>query len=173
MDPDATKPHLVPLYLPSALAKLGISFNQIHGENEFRLRYGHACESLDALRGHLQMRAYLYKFKDRFIRGQAANTKARNSINLAQDRINVAVADYRADRQALDNLREYSTAGLSKWDEDLRQLEDGDIRDLSEGKAGESEGKRTISWIWKTGVLQDGEESSQDKQLLHDRTLPH
>lgn len=36
----------------------------------------------------------------------------------------------------------------SKWKEELLPLLPEDIRDLSEGKHGESEGRRTISWIW-------------------------
>jgi hypothetical protein len=48
-----------------------------------------------------------------------------------------------------------------------------DIRDLSEGKAGESEGKRTMSWIWHTGIAgasaqSDGESSNEN---LLDREL--
>ena len=170
-DRDVSKPHTEPLYLPSALVRLNIAFDQIHGENEFLLWYGQACEALDSLRGHLQMRAYLYKFKDRFIRGQAANTKARNAINLAQDRINVAVADYRSAQEALTSLANYAPTSLEKWSEDLRKLEDDDVRDLSEGRSGESEGRRTISWIWKTGVLNNGDETDQDKEVLVDRTF--
>ena len=46
------------------------------------------------------------------------------------------------------------------WKNELLQLKDEDICDLSEGKANrlgktQSEGRRTISWIWKTVPADD------------------
>jgi hypothetical protein len=108
-------------------------------------------ESLDSLRHYLQFCAYLYKFKDRFVRGQGANTRARNAINGVQAKIDAAAAEYRVAYGALLLL---SSQVLDfGWKNELLVLKDEDIRDLSEGKAErlgktQSEGRRTISWIW-------------------------
>jgi len=141
------QPQNIPLWLPSQIKNLGDVPKQLQ-TIEWRLRLAQAYEVLDMLRSHLQVRAYLYKFKDRFVRGQGANTRARNTINGVQVKIDAASEEYSAAYEALLSLSvlllEYS------WKEELHPLMPSDIRDLSEGKAGESEGKRTISWIWRT-----------------------
>ena len=82
------------------------------------------------------------------VRGQGANTRARNAINGVQAKIDATSEEYSVAYEALLSLSvlllEYS------WKEELHPLMPSDIRDLSEGKEGESEGKRTISWIWRT-----------------------
>ena len=43
------------------------------------------------------------------------------------------------------------------WQLSLRFLADEDIRGLSEGLMGDSEGRRTVSWIWTMhGVVDEG-----------------
>jgi hypothetical protein len=123
---------------------------------EWKLRHAQAYESLDSLRHYLQFRAYLYKFKDRFVRGQGANTRARNAINSVQAKIDAAAVEYRVAYGALLLLssRPSHDAFDFGWKNELLPLKDEDIRDLSEGKAErlgktQSEGRRTISWIWK------------------------
>jgi DNA polymerase III delta prime subunit len=156
------KPYGFPLWLPSQ-----INMHQAHIPNslqkiEWKLRYAQAHEALRELRHQLQVCAYLFKFKDRFVRGQGANTCARNAISGVQARIDSAAEEYRNSRDALQslapNLIEF------QWKEELLPLMPEDIRDLSEGKAGVSEGKRTISWIWWT-VTKSNDESS-NKSLL-------
>jgi hypothetical protein len=45
-----------------------------------------------------------------------------------------------------------------KWQLSLRFLADEDIRGLSEGLMGDSEGRRTVSWIWtRYGVVNEEE----------------
>jgi hypothetical protein len=96
--------------------------------------------------GHqLQVGAYLFKFKDRFVRGQGANTRARNAISGVQTRIDSAAEEYCNALQLLASiLLEF------RWKDELLPLLPEDIRDLSEGKHGESEGRRMIPWIWRT-----------------------
>ena len=141
------QPQNTPLWLPSQIKNLGDVPKQLQ-TIEWRLRIAQAYEALDMLRSHLQVRAYLYKFKDRFVRGQGANTRARNAINGVQAKIDATSEEYSVAYEALLSLSvlllEYS------WKEELHPLMPSDIRDLSEGKEGESEGKRTISWIWRT-----------------------
>ena len=145
------KPHLIPLWLPSQIngrVSIDISLVII----EWKLRHAQAYESLDSLQHYLQFRAYLYKFKDRFVRGQGANTRARNAINGVQAKIDAAAAEYRVAYGALLLLSESSQILDIGWKNELLLLKDEDIRDLSEGKADrlgktQSEGRRTISWI--------------------------
>ena len=153
------KPHLIPLWLPSQIngrVSIDISLVII----EWKLRHAQAYESLDSLRHYLQFRAYLYKFKDRFVRGQGANTRARNAINGVQAKIDAAAAEYRVAYGALLLLSESSQILDIGWKNELLLLKDEDIRDLSEGKADrlgktQSEGRRTISWIWKAVPADD------------------
>ena len=144
------KPHLIPLWLPSQInGRVPVDTSLVN--IEWKLRHAQAYESRDSLRHYLQVRAYLYKFKDRFVWGQGANTRARNAISGVQAKIDAAAAEYRVAYGALLLL---SSQVLDfGWKDELLLLKDEDIRDLSEGKADrlgktQSEGRRTISWIW-------------------------
>jgi hypothetical protein len=151
------KPHLISLWLHSQInGRVSVDTSLIN--IEWKLRHAQAYESLDSLRHFLQFRAYLYKFKDRFVRGQGANTRARNAINVVQGKIDAAAAEYRVAYGALLSLS--SRVFDFAWKNELLQLKDEDIRDLSEGKEDrrgktQSEGRRTISWIWKTVPAED------------------
>lgn len=151
------RPHLFPLWLPSQInGRVSVDTSLI--SIEWKLRHAQAYESLDSLRHYLQFRAYLYKFKDRFVRGQGANTRARNAINIVQAKIDAAAAEYRVAYGALILLS--SHVFDFGWKNELLPLKDEDIRDLSEGKAErlgktQSEGRRTISWIWKVVPADD------------------
>ena len=44
--------------------------------------------------------------------------------------------------------------GKVSWQTKLQPLVDADVHEISEVEGGESEGKRRLSWIWKTlGVI--------------------
>ena len=153
------KPHLIPLWLPSQINSR-VSVDVFLVSIEWKLRHAQAFESLDSLRHYLQFRAYLYKFKDRFVRGQGANTRARNAINSVQAKIDAAAAEYRVAYGALILLSSHHDVVDFGWKDELLPLKDEDIRDLSEGKAErlgktQSEGRRTISWIWKVVPADD------------------
>jgi len=132
---------------------------------ETSLRAG--TEALGELRHHLQVHAYLFKFKDRFVQGQGANTRACNAISGVQAWMDGAAEEY---RNAFDALQSLEPILLKfGWREELLPLMPEDIRDLSEGKRGESEGRRSISWIWQTGSLGSSAESidkSNDEYIL-------
>jgi hypothetical protein len=152
------KPHLIPLWLPSQInGRVSVDTSLVN--IEWKLRHAQAYESLDSLRHFLQFRAYLYKFKDRFVRGQGANTRARNAINGVQAKIDAAAAEYRVAYGAL-LLLSSQVFDIAGWKNELLVLKDEDIRDLSEAKADrlgktQSEGRRTISWIWKAVPADD------------------
>jgi len=141
------KPYEIPLWLPSQV-KGQVPVSRNLQDFEWKLCYAQAHEALRSLRHQLQVRAYLFKFKDRFVRGQGANTRARNAISGVQGRIDTAATEYRTAYEALESLS--SILLQVHWRDELLPLMPEDIRDLSEGKEGESEGRRTISWIWRT-----------------------
>lgn len=142
-----SKPQEISLCLPSQVLRQ-VEVDERLCRLEWKLRYAQAHEALGRVRQHLQVRAYLFKFKDRFVRGQGANTRARNTIESITAKVMAAAEEYRTAYNALfalgPRLSEVS------WMNELLPLRDTDIRDLSEGKTGESEGRRTISWIWKS-----------------------
>lgn len=123
---------------------------------EWELRRGQSFDALDDLRRHLLLRTHLYKFKDANIRGQRANTRASAVIGKVERNVVEAADRYRRARNALKNLHE--TLGEHHWQEVFPILEQAHVRSMSEGEAGQSEGNRTLSWIWKThGVSAAGE----------------
>ncbi|KAF8888032.1 hypothetical protein BD779DRAFT_1611372 [Infundibulicybe gibba] len=150
-------PHKIQLWLPSAIGKKA-TFSKHLAEIEWKLRIGQAYESLDALRNNLRIRSHLFKFKDRFIRGQAANTRARNSIDLIQARVDASGEEYRAARSALVSLG--GLLGKVGWQEKLPILADSDKHEISEGEFGISDGKQKLSWIWKSLEVAEGKDDS-------------
>jgi hypothetical protein len=100
---------------------------------------------------------------DRFVRGQGANTRARNAISGVQARIDAVAEEYRTAFGALESLAPISLK--NRWKEELTTLMPQDIRDLSEGKSGESGGRRTISWIWWMAGMRPSAESDDDSLL--------
>jgi hypothetical protein len=156
------QPQNVPLWLPSAIGRK-IPCNQRFYSFEWDLRVAHANEALEDLRKNLQLRSHFFKHKDRFVTGQRANTRANATISRVQRYINANVAQYCAARIALLHL----APQLSKddtWKISLPELHDGDVRHMAVGVDGESEGRRTLSWIWKNGNL------TNDNDKLHECT---
>ncbi|KAG6818228.1 hypothetical protein H0H93_006665 [Arthromyces matolae] len=149
-----SKPYTICLWLPSHIGAK-IPFDLSLARIEWKLRIAQAYEALDAVRSNLQIRSHLYKFKDRFVRGQHANTRARGALDTVQARITAAADEYRAAYSALTSLG--TLLGDSSWQQSLLPLDTSDLRELSEAEnESVSEGRRKISWIWKTlGVVGD------------------
>ena len=162
----ARKPYDIPLWLPSQI-KGQAPVNPHLQEVEWKLRHSQAYEALERLRSHLQVRAHLYSFKDRFVRGQGANTRARNTISSLQAKIDATADEYRVAYEALISL---GTVLLRfGWKDELLPLNPDDVRDISDGLPGESEGRRTMSWIWRKCPHQDSMDgnSLQDSKSLN------
>lgn len=159
------KPHELPLWLPSQI-KNQVPFDIRLAEIEWKLRIAQAHESLENVRHNLQMRAHLHRFKRQNVRGQGANTRARNAIAVVQARIDAAAKEYRVSQAALVSLA--ALLGKVGWCNILKPLEDSDIRELTEGEDGDSEGTRRISWIWKTF---NGEANIESDENLRDGEL--
>ncbi|KAG6827090.1 hypothetical protein H0H92_013247 [Tricholoma furcatifolium] len=167
-------PYTQTLWLPSKV-HVKLVFDRHLAEVEWKLRIAQACEALDALRSNLQIRSHLYKFKDCFVRGQHANTRARNSIETVQARIQAAAEEYRAAYVALESLSillgnatDLGELNLENWRLTLLPLEAGDIRELAEAdNERTSEGRRVVSWIWRSlGVLNDNNDSETLRDAL-------
>jgi len=137
----------IPLFLPSQINGRALCprpFNMI----KFRLREGQAHDALNDLRQGLRLRAYMLKFKDRFLRGQGANTRARNCLKALDTKLNAAATRYRVAYHALSTLG--PLLGQVGWKGQLRPLADDDICALSIGyDLCPGEGRRRVSWIWR------------------------
>ncbi|EIW79870.1 hypothetical protein CONPUDRAFT_57971, partial [Coniophora puteana RWD-64-598 SS2] len=124
---------------------------------EFELRVGQAYDALAGLRRTLQLRSYLYKYKDRFIRGQGLNTKAQDTIEKTQDRLKALQGTYTIAYGALTAL--LLRLPEKKMPADLKILEDSDVRAMVDHMSTQSEGRRRMTWIWRSGELgEEGED---------------
>ncbi|KAF7792933.1 hypothetical protein EIP86_004036 [Pleurotus ostreatoroseus] len=150
-----------PLFLPHSLSLEDL--DACHpglAEMEERLREGQMCSSLDKLRIHLHIKSRLVSFKDRHIRHQRANTRARNKILANELKIISFAEKYRAARQARISLNP-----VGEWSQRWRELRREDVRCMQDDdpsvKNG-SESRRQVSWIWKSADSNDehGKDSS-------------
>jgi hypothetical protein len=158
-------PQNFPLWLPSQIGTQ-VPFNPRLAELEWELRYSQAHDALDSLRKNLQMRAHLFKFKDRFVHGQSANTWARNAIATIQARVDASGDEYRAAHTALSSLG--VLLGKLGWQSIFLPLTDADKRELTEVEPGVSEGKRKLSWIWKTTNVTGSAADMEKNEELQD-----
>lgn len=167
----------IPLFLPASLPTR-VQVRRILYEYEFRLRRAQAYEMLDSLRGHLQLRTHMYKYKDKNVRGQSASTRSNNLLEGVQKKANASATQYRTAREALVKLSTVVGDFGSGWDVSLKELHDEDIRAFTDDTDGETraekqkrekrkglgEGKKKLSWIWMvTGVGWDGEDMGRQE----------
>lgn len=148
-----------PLYLPSSLPQ-STPCNIKLQQYEFKLREAQAYEALDELRQHLRLQTHMWKFKDRHVVGQRANTRQQNLINRVDQKVKASVSKYRRARDALSKLAD--RVGEISWRGRLLRLQDEDVRRLNEGQLGESQGKKKMSWIWQ---VQGVSEHSEDEGI--------
>ncbi|KAF7980678.1 hypothetical protein HWV62_37111 [Athelia sp. TMB] len=170
VDPDTTAEgaaeipaHAIPLLLPSALPR-GSSIDVKFPQYELRLRHAQARDAIYTLRRELRLQAHLFNVKFRFSRGQSQNTRSMDTITRVRDKVAEAAARYRTARTAIASLaRQLHETG---WAKAFPILQDEDIRQMAVGLEGESEGKRTLSWIWTSagvGGEQDTVDSAQEE----------
>ena len=154
-----------PLYLPSSLPTT-TPCNPKLQQYEFKLREGQAYEALDELRQHLRLQTHMWKYKDRHIIGQRANTRQQNLIKRVDKKVKASVSKYRRAREALSKLG--VRVGELSWRGHLLRLQDDDVRRLNEGQLGASEGKKKMSWIWRVQGVSDhsDDEAMQEGMLL-------
>lgn len=133
---------------------------------ELKLRSAQASDSLDDLREALRIRSYILIDKQRFQRGQIANTRSNDVIARCQAKVQAAAARYRSARLAFCTLshRLHVDEG---WKTKFPILKDHDIRGMAaeeddsasarkkrrklpggKDKVIGSEGHKKLSWIW-------------------------
>lgn len=144
--------HCIKLWMPSAVANMGMTCDINLYNIEWKLRRAQAHDALQELRKHLRLKRHLTSFKRVWIRGQRAHMRSRAVIDTVQLKIDAAATKYRTAWAALDSL----SVKLSKltWQVEFPKLNNDDIRGMTEAQAGgegETEGRRlvSVSWIWK------------------------
>ncbi|KAG1844600.1 hypothetical protein F4604DRAFT_1884427 [Suillus subluteus] len=151
------KAYDIKLFLPSKLKEAAeMSCDEQLCEYEWELWRAQAHEALDDAHWQLRLCTHLYKFKDAHIRGQRANTRASSVLAKVEQTIRTAAARYRRAWAAVKTLS--AVMDKPNWEVELPELLAADIRGMSEGDFGQSEGNRTLSWIWKAwgAVLSEG-----------------
>ena len=133
-------------------------------EMEWKLRLGQAHNALNELQQALCSRSYMLHFKDRFLRGQGANTWARNCLKSVDAKINASVAKYRAAYSALLSLS--PLLGKVGWMNSLQYLDKDDVRSMTDGTEDHaSEGRQKLSWIWLSCGYNNGDVEKEDESL--------
>ncbi|KAG2151533.1 hypothetical protein DEU56DRAFT_869093 [Suillus clintonianus] len=142
---DVITPESFQLLLPSHVGgttTYDLKFQTI----EWKLRYGEARDTLRSLRSNLRAQTAVLKYKDRNLRGQGANTRARNTLKGINGRIEAASSRYQDARKALVVLT--PLVKETGWQSSLRPLNCEDIQGMSDLLWGQTEGRRKLSWIW-------------------------
>lgn len=125
---------------------------------EWRFRHAQATTTLDALRRHLLLRDQMYQSKDRFVRGQRSNTRSQTILKRMQATVDADVQKYRFVYKRLEALAVPLKKKEDDWAKVIQVLADGDIQGFGKRKDEDpeashkknTEGRRTLSWIWKT-----------------------
>jgi hypothetical protein len=152
------------LYLPSVLDDAPGTVPAKFNEYEWRLREGQAYGALHDIQQNYRIKTHFVKSKRRHSRGVAQNLRSNATINTTQAKITYAATKYRKARAAMLLLS--SKCGVGEicppnWKENLKELRDQDLRGMSEGLEGETEGRRTLSWIWLAEGVKEGEDNEQ------------
>ncbi|KAF8131910.1 hypothetical protein EV363DRAFT_1479709 [Boletus edulis] len=130
-------PESYKLWLPSEIGH-SLPCDEHLQRIEWKLCYAQASDALHSLRSNLRAQSCILKFKDRFLHGQGANTRARNTLKA----VLVKLAPL---------LHENNT-----WQTFLWPLNRQDIRAMSNLVWRETEGSRKLSWIWCMGGAVEG-----------------
>ncbi|KAG6371369.1 hypothetical protein JVT61DRAFT_9577 [Boletus reticuloceps] len=134
---------------------------------EWMLHEGQAHDALNELHQVLRSQSYMLKFKDRFIRGQGANTRTWNCLKSVDAKVRATAAKYRAAHHALTVLSDL--LGKVGWKHILRPLADEDICSMTQGiDDSRSEGRRRLSWIWLVCGYSDSHVKNEDDAGVQD-----
>ncbi|KAJ7251255.1 hypothetical protein C8J57DRAFT_1078120 [Mycena rebaudengoi] len=138
------------LWLPSKMSRTpGVERNRSLAAYEFDLRKGQAHEALEDLRKNLLVRTHMYKSKDKYVRGVAANSRSNDKIKVVDERIRRLADQYRAARSALESLS--VVVEDVDWKTELKSLSVEDKKKRGpEAEARRKEAAKPMSWIWVT-----------------------
>ncbi|KAG1853639.1 hypothetical protein F4604DRAFT_1883371 [Suillus subluteus] len=141
---NSTPVEALQLWLPSAIGPDTRCAAQLR-IFEWKLCYAQANDALKDIRNLLCLRSHLYKFKDSNIVGQAANTRARSTINKADAKVNMAAERYEAARAALASLALILNEDRT-WKEIFKPLNRSkDLKALKDMWEKETEGTQHLS----------------------------
>jgi len=157
-DSEVIAPEKYPLWLPSSLGP-SVSIESELYQHEWQLRCAQARDALHAIHQGLRCRSYLLKYKDRFLTGQGANTRARNAVSSIQAKIDAAQVRYNVARNAIINIA--PRVNSIGWQVEFRFLDTKDVRSMSDLLDGETQGTKSISWIWKVRGAATSEEDRE------------
>ncbi|EIW79765.1 hypothetical protein CONPUDRAFT_34829, partial [Coniophora puteana RWD-64-598 SS2] len=147
------------LFLPSDLP-VDFECDDALKKMEFKLRVGQAYDALAALRQSLQLRSYLLNYKAQNISGQTLTTKAQGLVNKAGKKITWHRDSYTLARTALLVLAErLPDLSIPK---DLKILTDNDVHAMTDVMEAQTEGRRRLTWIWRSGDVSQGDDGLQD-----------
>lgn len=162
----AEPPYDTPLLLPSAFCRPSTpplnTLDNVLLSIEARLRAARGEDTLGRLREHLLLRSRMYRIKDRQVRGQILSTRANTTLHTVNATILADALQYRTHYRALEAMDPFMATHT--WKRNLKPLQDSDMRTLEESE--ESEGRRSLSWIWISQVDVSTEKGMQEGCLL-------
>ncbi|KAG6871074.1 hypothetical protein C0992_011776, partial [Termitomyces sp. T32_za158] len=89
----------------------------------------------------------MYKSKDTLVRGQRMHTRSLALLQTVSDRITNAMTKYNDIRSALQRLAK--PLHQTHWGNVLQELTVGNVSGITAIEDERSEGRRSLSWIWK------------------------
>ncbi|KAG1884765.1 hypothetical protein F4604DRAFT_1878697 [Suillus subluteus] len=93
-------PEAIKLWLPSQISRNAPCNSRLQAI-EWKLQYAQGHDALRSLRSNLRAQTAILKYKDRNLRGQGANTRARNTLKAVEARIEAAASTYEYAHKAL------------------------------------------------------------------------
>jgi hypothetical protein len=180
---DSVEPEHQRLWLPSALPSAQRTHNCSKAlvDIEIGLHEVQCHDILEKIRNVQRGRLAFIGFRNRNIRGQNPNTRAKDTLDRLEDKTKSLAVKYRNSRKALLEL-----LGPGDWEKALRTLRNGDLttpdgmeisiddpndpvgpdgRERSKkqrtiDKLGLGQGKKTVSWIWTSAeAIGDGSDA--------------
>ncbi|KAJ3497848.1 hypothetical protein NMY22_g19659 [Coprinellus aureogranulatus] len=162
------KPYDLPLWLPSQIGRRA-PVPEYLTRLEYRLRTAQALDALTTIRRNLQRRVTVWDLKDRWLRGQGANTRALNLISTLQRKIQTAKEEYIQARTAILVLA--PILGEKNADNVFLPLADSDLVSLTPESvtAAPSQGQTKQvkkSWIWNHPGVYDDNLTAYESEML-------
>ena len=177
------------LWLPSALPSTQRTHNCHKSlvDIETKLRQAQCHDILDKIRNMQRGRLSFIGFRNRNIRGQNPNTRAKDTLDRLEDKTKSLAVKYRTARKALLEL-----LGPGSWENSLRKLKNGDLttpdgmeisiedpndpfrsdgrqskKQCTAERLGLGQGRKVVSWIWMSAqTIGDGSD-----EVLHKGSL--
>ncbi|OJA19041.1 hypothetical protein AZE42_13594, partial [Rhizopogon vesiculosus] len=143
---EAIAPEEYPLWLPSSLGP-SVSIESELYQYEWQLCCAQARDALHAI-------------------CQGANTRARNAVSSIQAKIDAARVRYNAACNAIINIAPH--VNNIGWQVEFHLLDTNDVRSMSDLLDGETQGTKSISWIWKMrGAATSEEDRKGSLEAMH------